>query len=66
MSGHIQGTGRMLVSTVVKRLSYQVILLIIIMPADILLVLSGRKSGSGMKDCTRIHHLGHFGLDLVP
>lgn len=64
MSGHIQGTGRMLVSTVVKRLSYQIILLI--MPADILLVLSGRKSGSGMKDCTRIHHLGHFGLDLVP
>lgn len=26
MSGHIQGTGRMLVSTVVKRLSYQIIL----------------------------------------
>lgn len=25
MSGHIQGTGRMLVSTVVKRLSYQII-----------------------------------------
>lgn len=67
MSGHIQGTGRMLVSTVVKRLSYQIIPPpIIIMRADVLLVLSGRKSGSGMKDCTRIHRLGHFGLDLVP